>query len=849
MSQAQEGSPEATIAQLESVPHEYKAVDANDEARLHQLHPDMAYICGQAPRRPDDANYEYVKSEMKVFRSTLFALVGNTWLLRDFRYYVRSLTYLGFEATRALLLHLLLHFEKGPNFPLPDISHRYISQFFRTLRDRDRGKASDTIPSSQDDLDGKDNDSNDSNPHAPCSEPSASSPKRGAIDLDVQATLKIYEGAYSDSGYSGFGCQPETMTQLIHYMVEGYMTNLKVHAGKSMVVCLRRHIIFDITKDNILYTGRRRRRRSRKDGYVRANGGGGQTRNQRIARREWRRLVAAGNLPRWKAVERANAVIAKLSSPTAKCDLDDWNKYGAKHSKAKTIAQKLRVIYDTNLDLRKAKQSTVTLIPLYSASAKYVTVDSTALFEVLMEFEKHYSEKRCKTDCECCNDDEPFKRSTTDDKRFRWNRIRHWLEFVKVPYDLLLGKDEEAEPGRRYFNTMLSTDGFGASLSTFKWVRRKLSEQTPEAPTALPGPSAVESSAAAPTTSAPMSSAPMSSAPSAAESSTAGGKRRRTPEPALKIGCRRVVLRVPSPVPAHAPSPESPPQTTAPPTDESSTSAPTTVAPPAPVSKHGRGCPRKSATQLPPATAEFSSVGVKRKRTPRSASTAEGEPVVPRVIARAGVRRPGPEPPPPAYLRAMAELAADPYDGLLPASASDEAADAMLAAVVDDLAECTAALSELRAVCLASHAEGEAAAHWAASIDHAEYYTEHKRTAIYNEKCEAVTIAYETAIRVAEVAAGPELERTEAQAEALNIARDAAMKTALRGVDVSRFVASEAIYAEKRKAAAAFDALRQPSHVRIGGDPGVKTFLELACFDEPEWSCSFSAKQYHADSG
>ncbi|KAJ2754378.1 hypothetical protein GGI19_002445, partial [Coemansia pectinata] len=810
MSQVQEGSLEATVAQPERVPHEYKAVNANDEARLCQLHPDMAYICGQAPRRPDDANYEYVKSEMKVFRSTLFALVGDTWLLRDFRYYVRSLTYLGFEATRALLLHILLHFEEGPDFPLPDITVRYISQFFRALHDQDCDKASDTSPSSEDDLDGEDNESNPCAPRCETSDNVPSTGKRGAIDLDVQATLKIYEGAYSDSGYSGFGSRPETMTTLVQYMVQDYMTNLKVHADKNMVVCIRRHIIFDITKDNILYTGRRRRHRSRKDGYVRANGGGGQTRNQRITRREWRRLVAAGNVPRWKAVERANAVIAKLGSPAAKCDLDDWNKYGAKHSKAKTITQKLRVIYDTNLDLRKASQSTVALIPLYSASAKYVIVDSTALFEVLMEFEKHYSEKRCKTECECCNDDEPFKRPTIDGKRFRWNRIRHWLEFVKVPYDLLLKKDEEAEPGRRYFNTMLSTDGFCTSLSTFKWVRRKLSKQTPETSTAPPDPSAAESSTVVSSSS---SAAPTTSAPPTAESSTASGKRGRTPEPASKIGRRRVVghqcvaARVPSPVPVRAPSPEPPPQTTTPPTTDPSSSAPAIVAPPAPMTKRGRGRPRKSATQPPLPTAESSSVGVKRKRTPRSASTADGEPIVPRVIARARVRRPGPEPPPPAYLRAMAELAADPYDGLLPASASDEAADAMLAAVADDLAECTATLSELRAVCLASHAEGEAAAHWAASIDHGKYYTEHKRTAIYNEKCEAVTIAYETAIRVAETATGPELERTEAQAADLDAARDAAMKTALRGVDVARFVASEAIYAEKRKAAAALDAL------------------------------------------
>ncbi|KAJ2056158.1 hypothetical protein GGI17_006337 [Coemansia sp. S146] len=536
--------------------------------------------------------------------------------------------------------------------------------------------------------------------------------------------MTCYEGAYSDSGYSGFGCRPETMSQLIHYMVKDYMVNLGTHADKNMVVCLRRHIIFDIMKDNVLYTGRRRRHCS--------------------------------------PVERANAVIAKLGSPAAKCDLDDWNKHGAKHSKAKTIAQKLRVIYNTNLDLRKASQSTIALIPLYSASAKFITVDSTALFEVLMEFEKHYSEKRCKSECECCNANESFKRPTTDKTRL----LRLLILFEQQVI--------------WHFNTMLSMDGFGASLSTFKWITQPLSS----------------------------TSAPTSSAPSAAESSTARGKRRHTPEPALKIGRLRVVVRVPSPVPVRAPSPEPPPPA-APPTTDPSSSAPAIVAPPALMTKRGCGRPRKSVTQPPLSAAESSSVGVKRKRIPRSASTAEGEPVVLRVIARARVCRPGPEPPPPAYLRAMAELAADPYDGLLPASASDEAADAMLVAVADDLAECTAALSELRAVCLASHAEGEAAAHWAASIDHGEYYTEHKRTAIYNEKCEASPRL--------------QLERTEVQAADLEVARDAAMKTALRGVDVARFVASEVIYAEKRKAAAALDALRQPNHVRIGGDPGVKT--------------------------
>ncbi|KAJ2747443.1 hypothetical protein GGI19_006343, partial [Coemansia pectinata] len=276
-----------------------------------------------------------------------------------------------------------------------------------------------------------------------------------------------------------------------------------------------------------------------------------------------------------------------------------------------------------------------------------------------------------------------------------------------------------------------------------------------------------------------------------------------------------------------------------------------------------------------PSTVLPSRAGVKRKHTPEPASNAGYKHVSARVQSPAPVRTPGPEPPPPvsttepepmsidppgnqvvyneadidaAHAQRGTEIAANPHDGLLPASTSQETIEDTLATAADGLDDALAALNEWNARRDSYLAKREAAARKAKTFDRSEYYAEQKRNAIYDREREGVTIAYEMAIRAAEAAAGPELTRTEAQAVDLEAARNAAMETALHDLDIAHSIAIDEVDAAQRKDAATRAAIRDPNHVHIGGDPGVVTFATFSRFDI-RWSYSISAKQYHADSG
>ncbi|KAJ2875938.1 hypothetical protein H4R27_006377, partial [Coemansia aciculifera] len=126
---------------------------------------------------------------------------------------------------------------------------------------------------------------------------------------------------------------------------------------------------------------------------------------------------------------------------------------------ATTTELKLRAIFDLNAKLRKANKGTVSLLPLYSLAAKYITLDTTGLFDLLKERERHKQYRKTKKGCERCKDCEPFKRSETNVDRFLWQRMGHWLKYFAIPDHLLLAKDKEAVPGRAYFNSMIMTDG------------------------------------------------------------------------------------------------------------------------------------------------------------------------------------------------------------------------------------------------------------------------------------------------------------------------------------------------------------------------------------------------------
>ncbi|KAJ2836962.1 hypothetical protein FBU31_001243 [Coemansia sp. 'formosensis'] len=216
MSQAQEGPPlplPGTPAATDpapvsdpkhyKVPDKYKIVNPDDEAELKKKFPDMDYICGQPPERHSGANYIFERKDMKVFRMTLSKLVHEEeeWMLRELRHYVKSLTFLSYEATRAMLLHLHICFEKGPDAPLPKIDYRYVSQFFRALRDQNcSGQEVENEVTSEHGDDGADNKTSE---HGEASNSSSSAQgndgsakpadkrKNGNIDKDVKETIKL----------------------------------------------------------------------------------------------------------------------------------------------------------------------------------------------------------------------------------------------------------------------------------------------------------------------------------------------------------------------------------------------------------------------------------------------------------------------------------------------------------------------------------------------------------------------------------------------------------------------------------------------------------------------------------
>ncbi|KAJ2104755.1 hypothetical protein GGI16_002643 [Coemansia sp. S142-1] len=368
---------------------------------------------------------------------------------------------------------------------------------------------------------------------------------------------------------------------------------------------------------------------------------------------------------------------------------------------------------------------------------------------------------------------------------------------------------------------MIFTDGVGVSISTFRWVRKNRRKQTSEDSATPSG----------------MSIAEQKSMTSYSYNRRAKRKRESSPTAPLSSARSPVVSLTSVPI-----------------------TYPTTVP-----------LPSEPSIVLP------SRAGVKRKHTPEPTSNTGDEHIAVSVPSTAPVLTPGPEPPPPvsmtepesmpigqpndqvvytrkeikaADVRLRAEIDANPYDGLLLASASQETIEATLAAAAadDDLADRIAALDESMAIGNAYLSKCEAAARRAGTFDFAEYYAQDKRTAIYDKEREAVTIEYEMAIKSAEARAGPEETRTQAQTAALEAARTEAMKTTERGLHVARSIASDVVDTEQRKKAAALAAIRDLNHVHIGGDPGVRTYATFSRIDKI-WVCSFSAKQYHADSG
>ncbi|KAJ2500346.1 hypothetical protein IWW47_003239 [Coemansia sp. RSA 2052] len=127
-------------------------------------------------------------------------------------------------------------------------------------------------------------------------------------------------------------------------MVEQYLTNLQVHAHTIFPTVVRRYIVLWLTK-----------------------------------------VEGIGNSAAKKC---ARGVYKKLVDPTRGCDRADWARFGAPLQNIKSVEDKLFSIFSFNHLVEELGGKPVRLVPLYSARAKYITMDSAGLYELLREHKR-----------------------------------------------------------------------------------------------------------------------------------------------------------------------------------------------------------------------------------------------------------------------------------------------------------------------------------------------------------------------------------------------------------------------------------------------------------------------------
>ncbi|KAJ2812038.1 hypothetical protein H4S07_001675 [Coemansia furcata] len=137
----------------------------------------------------------------------------------------------------------------------------------------------------------------------------------------------------------------------------------------------------------------------------------------------------------------------------------------------------------------------------------------------------------------------------------------------------------------------------------------------------------------------------------------------------------------------------------------------------------------------------------------------------------------------------MVEFAANPFDGCLPASPSEEAIEALHADSAPYIDDALKSLRKWGAEYKAYLAKSQADALEAANLDHKEYYYADKR------------FSYKKTIEAAEEEAGPVRPLTEAQAMVLQAAYDDAAETAQRGTEVAECIAMDNVDLWKKKMA------------------------------------------------
>ncbi|KAJ2097640.1 hypothetical protein GGI09_003726 [Coemansia sp. S100] len=159
-----------------------------------------------------------------------------------------------------------------------------------------------------------------------------------------------------------------------------------------------------------------------------------------------------------------DAAAAAVSATTAE---QDMQRFGAevaevlKSAKKKTFYQDaLALMHHLICRLRELGGNPIALVPLYHASAGYITIDTEGLYYILRDLAKT-------SDIEC---------PETNVTNFAINRLKHWPEKITIPRKLFLQPDETVVGHKTYFRNSFTTDGVGTSMLTRRW------ESFPNAP-------------------------------------------------------------------------------------------------------------------------------------------------------------------------------------------------------------------------------------------------------------------------------------------------------------------------------------------------------------------------------
>ncbi|KAJ1662008.1 hypothetical protein GGF38_003419, partial [Coemansia sp. RSA 25] len=193
---------------------------------------------------------------------------------------------------------------------------------------------------------------------------------------------------------------------MMAYMVEQYLTNLQVHAHTIFPTVVRRYIVLWLTK-----------------------------------------VEGIGNSAAKKC---ARGVYKKLVDPTRGCDRADWVRFGAPLQNIKSVEDKLFSIFSFNHLVEELGGKPVRLAPLYSARAKYITMDSAGLYELLREHKR-------------------LPDNVKKIQEFHKRRLTHWRRLFRIRKGLLRLDGMDIVANKSYFNLMVNTDGVGASLVLYKW--------------------------------------------------------------------------------------------------------------------------------------------------------------------------------------------------------------------------------------------------------------------------------------------------------------------------------------------------------------------------------------------